>query len=66
MQIIRAIVKAIGFFFLSVISCTVLGYVVGGLFVDGNDLFLARPIYGALIGFLIGIIAGGWYAVNKH
>lgn len=60
MQIIRAIVKAIGYFLLSVVFCTVLGYFVGSLFVDGNDLFLAQPIYGALIGLLIGIIAGGW------
>lgn len=66
MHIVRAITQAIGFFLFSALFCTVAGFFIGILLMDKNDVFAIRPMLYALIGLLIGIIAGGWYAVNKH
>jgi len=64
MQIIWAIVRAFFYFIVSVIVLSVIGFFTGALvapYLSVYDATKAGPIYGLLIGFVLGLMVGSFF-----
>lgn len=69
MQIIWVIIRTFVYFTLSVVICTVLGALAGGLFASFSamdDASKIGPIVGILSGFALGLIVGSFVLSNAR